>query len=52
VVVELPDNRLISIQSLNSADDDLIDELIETNPDFQKLLAKSKASPRKPFRAS
>jgi hypothetical protein len=50
VVVELPDQRLVSIQSLDSAgDDDLCDELIETNPDFQKLLAKSKAGSRKPF---
>jgi hypothetical protein len=27
----------------------LIDELVETNPEFRALVAKSKASPRKPF---
>ncbi len=49
-VVELPDHRLISIQTLEATDDDsLVDELIQNNPGFQSLLAKSKASPRKPF---
>jgi hypothetical protein len=50
VVVELPDQRLVTIQSLDSMEDDcLIDELIATNPEFQALIAKSKAGPRKPF---
>ncbi|MFL5240535.1 MAG: hypothetical protein ACJ8FY_00355 [Gemmataceae bacterium] len=50
VVVELPDQRLLAIQSLDpQEDDDLINELLETNPKFQALVAKSKASPRKAF---
>ena len=50
VVVELPDQRLLAIQPLDPVeDDDLIDTLLESNPSFQKLVAKSKASPRKPF---
>jgi hypothetical protein len=32
-------------------DDSLTSDLLESNPEFQKLVAKSKASPRKPFRA-
>jgi hypothetical protein len=50
VVVEMPDNRLLVIQSLDpNEDDDLIDELMITDPRFQALVAKSKASPRKSF---
>jgi hypothetical protein len=50
VVVEMPDHRLLAIQSLDPHDDDnLIDELLASNPEFQALVAKSKASPRKPF---
>lgn len=50
VVVELPDHRLLVIQSLEPQEDDsLIDELLQSNPKFQALVAKSKASPRKPF---
>jgi hypothetical protein len=49
-VIEMPDQRLLTIQSLDSNEDDaLIDELIESNPRFQALLAKSKSQPRKPF---
>ena len=52
VVVEMPDQRLLAIQSLDPHEDDsLIDELITSNPKFQALVAKSKASPRKPFAA-
>jgi hypothetical protein len=52
VVVELPDQRLITIQSLETQDDDdLINQLLESDPRFQALVAKSKASPRKPFSA-
>ena len=52
VVVEMPDHRLLAIQSLDPQDDDsLIDELLASNPKFQALVAKSKASPRKPFAA-
>ena len=48
--VELPDERVLAIQPLDpTEDDDLIDKLIATNPKFRALLAKSKASPRKPF---
>ena len=52
VVVELPDQRLIAIQPLDpSEDDSLMDELLESIPTFRALVAKSKASPRKPFTA-
>jgi hypothetical protein len=50
VVVELSDQRLLAIQSLDPREDDsLMDELLQSNPKFQALVAKSKASPRKPF---
>ena len=50
VVVEMPDQRLLAIQSLNPGEDDsLIDELLATNPTFQALVAKSKAGPRLSF---
>jgi hypothetical protein len=50
VVVEMPDQRLLAIQPLDPQEDDtLMDELLESNPRFQALVAKSKASPRKPF---
>ncbi len=50
VVVEMPDQRLLAIQPLDPHEDDsLIDELLACNPKFQALVAKSKASPRKPF---
>lgn len=50
VVVEMPDQRLLAIQPLDPQEDDnLMDELLEANPKFQALVAKSKASPRKPF---
>ncbi len=50
LVVEMPDNRLISIQSLDfSSGDSLVDELLQTNPKFKAMAAKSKAAPRKPF---
>ncbi len=50
LVVELPDERLLAIQSLDpNEDDSLMDELLVSNPRFQALVAKSKASPRKPF---
>jgi hypothetical protein len=48
LVVQLPDSGLVAIQPLES-DDDLINELIEHDPAFRALLAKSAASPRKPF---
>ena len=50
VVVELPDHRLLAIQSLDPQDDDnLIDELLESNPEFRRLVTQSKAGTRKPF---
>lgn len=52
VVVEMPDQRLLTIQPLEPHEDDaLMDELLASNPKFQALVAKSKASPRKPFAA-
>ena len=52
IVVEMPDQRLLAIQSLDpNEDDSLMDELLASNPKFQALVAKSKASPRKPFAA-
>jgi hypothetical protein len=48
VVVELPNRGLISIQPVEP-DDDLVNELIEHNAAFRKLLSKSLASPREPF---
>jgi hypothetical protein len=50
IVVEMPDQRLLAIQPLDPQEDDsLIDELLASDPKFQALVAKSKASPRKPF---
>lgn len=51
VVVELADQRLIVIQSLDPSneDDSLIDELLASNPRFQSLVAKSKSGQRKTF---
>jgi hypothetical protein len=50
IVVELPDQRLISIQSLDATgDDDLVNELLASNPAFRAMAAKSRAGPRKPF---
>lgn len=50
MVVELPDQRLVAIQPLDAMeDDDLINELLASNPAFREMVAKSKAGPRKPF---
>ena len=50
IVVELPDHRLLAIQSLEATeDDDLVNELLESNPAFRQMVAKSKSGPRKPF---
>ena len=50
LVVELPNERLLAIQSLDpNEDDSLMQELLASNPRFRALVAKSKASPRKPF---
>ncbi|MHB1036337.1 MAG: hypothetical protein ACYC35_16950 [Pirellulales bacterium] len=53
LVVELPDQRLLAIQSLDpNEDDSLTDELLASDPKFQALVAKSKASRRRPFPSS
>lgn len=50
LVIEMPDQRLLAIHSLDPNDDDsLIDDLIATNPRFQAIIAKSKTGSRKPF---
>ena len=50
LIVEMPDQRLLAIQTLDpNEDDSLMDELLESNPRFKELLGKSKASPRKAF---
>jgi hypothetical protein len=48
LVVELPDRRRVTMSPFDP-DDDLVNDLIEHNAEFQALLAKSAASPRKPF---
>jgi hypothetical protein len=49
-VIELPDLRWLAIQPLDPAEDDsLTSELLESNAAFRDLVAKPKASPRKPF---
>jgi hypothetical protein len=48
LVVELPDQGLVAIRPVDQ-DDDLVDPLIEHNPAFREMLAKSLASPREPF---
>ena len=53
LVVELPGQRLVAIQPLDpQEDDDLIDRLLETNPGFRALVAKSKTSSRGGFGSS
>ena len=50
LVVELPDQRLVAIQPLDpSEEDSLTSGLLESDPAFRALVAKSKASERKPF---
>ena len=50
-VVQLPDQRLIAFQVLEPGEDDsLTSDLLESNAAFRALVAKSKASPRSPFR--
>lgn len=52
VAVELPDQKLLNIQPLESREDDnLTDELLASNPAFQALVEKSKAGLRMPFSA-
>lgn len=50
VVVELPDHRFVTIQTLDAAgEDSLTDELLKANPGFAAMVARSKAGARKPF---
>ena len=53
IVVELPDHRVVAIQSLDADDEDdsLVSDLLETNAAFRALVEKSAASPRRPFGA-
>ncbi len=52
ILIELPDRRLIALQTLEPSEDDtLMDELLASNAAFQALVAQSKAGPRKPFGA-
>lgn len=52
-VIALPDQRLVAIQSLDPTGDDMLtSELLESDPAFQAMVAKSKASARKPFKAN
>jgi hypothetical protein len=53
LVVEMPDQRLLTIQSLDpQADDELVNELLASNPQFQELVSKSKISGRMPFKVA
>ena len=51
LVVEMPDHRLVAIQSLEPDDEDdgLVSHLLQSNPSFRALVEKSKAGLRKPF---
>jgi hypothetical protein len=50
LVVEMPDHRLLSIQTLEPGDDDrLLDELLAADPSFRAIVERSKSSPHKPF---
>jgi len=50
LVVELPGDRRVAIRPLGPGEDDsLMDDLLESNTEFQAMVARSKAAPRKPF---
>jgi hypothetical protein len=51
IVVELPDHRLVAIQSIepDDSDDSLVSDLLNSNASFRALVEKSKASPRREF---
>ena len=48
VVVELPNQRRVTIQNWD-ADDDLVDRLLEGNAEFRDMAQKSFSGPRRPF---
>ncbi len=53
LVVELPDNRLVTIQGLEpDAEDSLVDDLLASSPSFRALVEKSRAGTRQPFPGS
>lgn len=48
--VELPDRRLLMIRSLGPEEEDtLVGDLLESDPKFQSMEAKSKSGLRRPF---
>jgi len=50
MIVELPNHHFLTIRPMDPEDEDsLTDDLLANDAQFQALLAKSKASPRKPF---
>lgn len=50
VVVELPDRRLVAIQPLDAhGEDALMNDLLVSDPEFEALVARSKASPGRAF---
>ena len=51
LVVEMPDRRLLAIQTLDplQEDDSLVEDLLSSNAKLRELLSISKAGPRKPF---
>jgi hypothetical protein len=50
LVVELPGQRFVAIQSLEpSGQDDLTDQLLASNASFRDLVYRSRSSRRKPF---
>lgn len=48
IVIELPNQRRVSIQTWDE-DDDLIDRLLENNTEFRDMTQKSFAGPRRSF---
>jgi hypothetical protein len=51
IVVELPDHRLVAIQSIEPDDsnDSRVSDLLESNPSFRALVEKSKTGSRRKF---
>ena len=51
LVIQLPDDRLLAVRSLDGSDedDDLINNLIEHNPAFAKMLERANQGEPEPF---
>lgn len=50
LVVDLPEHGLISIQPLETTEDDsIVDDLLKNNASFRSLVEKSSMSPKKAF---